>query len=165
MINDHRTTAHWAERFGGLLPPPPPAIGPPEIQEIESVYLEQLLAVYGEKAGCCFNHTTELTAHITLVDDLKQQRERFFQAEAFNHHYRDETAPGTVEQLAEDIFDAVDPVAKLPHPNGYDRLNRCLAQAALVLPGGILAPYARPKTKQGVCHQLANGRRVLWIGT
>jgi hypothetical protein len=61
-----------------------------------------------------------------LVDDLNQQRERFFQAEAFNHHYRDETPPGTVEQFIEDIFDAIDPLAKMTHPNGYERLTRII---------------------------------------
>jgi hypothetical protein len=163
MITDHRKTAHWAERFGVLLPPPPLAVVPSQIQPIESVYLGQLLEVYGEKAGCQFATSIDLTAHPTLDDDHKQQRERFFLAEEFNHHYRDETAPGTVEQFVEDIFDAIDPVVKLPHPNGYDRLNSCLVQAAQVYAGGILAPHARPKTKQGVCHQLANGRRVIWI--
>ena len=65
----------------------------------------------------------------------------------------------------EDIFDAIDPIVKLPHPNGYDRLNRCLAQAASVNTGGILASHARPRTKQGVCHQLANVRRVIWVSS
>jgi hypothetical protein len=163
MLDDHRKTAHWVERFGGLLPPPPSAVVPDEIQPLESVYLSQLLEVYGEKVACTFATCVEVSAHPTLADDLKQQRERFFQAEAFNHHYRDETPPGTIEQLVEDIFDAIDPLAKMAHPNGYERLNRCLGQAASINAGGILAPHARPKTKQGVCHQLANVKRVIWV--
>jgi hypothetical protein len=163
VVNDHRNTAHWTERFGGLLPPPPGAIVPPTIQDSESVYLGQLLEVYGEKVGCTFSKCDDITAHSELQDDLHRQRERFFQAEAFNRHYRDETEPGTVEQFVEDVFDAIDPVAKLSHPKGYDRLNSCLSQAAQVQAGGILAPHARPKTKQGVCHLLANERRVNWI--
>ncbi len=163
MLDDHRATVHWAERFGGLLPPPPPATVPPEIQPAESIYLGQLLEVYGERTASKFDACAELSAHPALVDDLKGQRERFFQAEAFNHHYRDETPSGTVEQFVEDIFDAIDPITKVHHPNGYERLNRCLAQAANVQAGGILAPHARPRTKQGVCHQLANVRRVIWV--
>jgi hypothetical protein len=76
-----------------------------------------LLEVYGEKVSCKFGACAELSMHPSLVDDLKQQWERFFQAEAFYHHYRDETAPGTVEQFVEDIFDAIDPLVKLTHPN------------------------------------------------
>ena len=163
MLGDHRLTAHWAERFGGLLPPPPSAVVPDEIQPGESIYLGQLLDVYGEKMACEFGSCDELAAHQPLIDDLKHQRERFFQAEAFNHHYRDETPPGTVEQLVEDIFDAIDPLVKMSHPSGYERLNTCLAQAAGVNAGGILAPQARPRTKQGVCHQLANVKRVIWV--
>ena len=79
--------------IGGLLPPPPTVTVPAEIQPVESVYLGQLLEVYGEKVACKFATCPELSAHPALVDDLKQQRERFFQAEAFNHHYRDETPP------------------------------------------------------------------------
>jgi hypothetical protein len=163
VVNDHRTTAHWSERFGGLLPPPPTALVPPTIQDNESAYLEQLLPVYSEKIGSQFEKCTDLAMHSDLNDDLNRQRERFFQAEAFNRHYRDETEPGTVERFVEDIFDAIDPVAKLSYPMGYDRLNSCLSQAAHVHAGGILAPHARPKTKQGVCHQLANELRVNWI--
>jgi hypothetical protein len=163
ITEDHRKTAYWTERFGGLLPPPPTGSVPPTIQALESIYLGQLLAVYGELKGCSFASCADLSAHLELNTDLHQQRERFFQAEAFNHHYRDETEPGTVEQFVEDIFDAIDPVAKLPHDSGYERLNSCLQQAAQIHAGGILAPHARPKMKQGVCHQLANGRRVYWI--
>jgi hypothetical protein len=163
MIEDHRHTAHWSARFGGLLPPPPPGVVPTEVQPSESAYLGQLLDVYGEKNGCKFNNCDELAAEADLTADLKLQRERFFQAEAFGRYYRDETEPGTVEDFVEDVFDAIDPVAKLQHPRGYDRLNSCLSQAAQVTAGGILAPHARPKTKQGVCHQLANTNRVYWI--
>jgi hypothetical protein len=163
VIEDHRQTAHWSERFGGLLPAPPSGVVPTQIQPSESAYLGQLLDVYGEKNGCTFNNCDEVATEADLAADLKLQRERFFQAEAFGRYYRDETEPGTVEHFVEDVFDAIDPIAKLQHPRGYDRLNSCLSQAAQVNAGGILAPHARPKTKQGVCHQLANADRIYWM--
>lgn len=98
-----------------------------------------------------------------LLEDFVQHRERFFSAEAFTHHYRDETEPGTVEAFVDDVFYSIDPVAKQAHQTGYDRLNSCLQHAALVNAGGILSPHARPKTKQGVCHQLANKGRITWM--
>jgi hypothetical protein len=146
-----------------IIAAPPLATVPIDIQPNESIYVEQLLAVYGEKMNCQFYRCADIAEHIELIDDFNRQRERFFQAGGFNRHYRDETEPGTVERFVEDIFDAIDPVAKLAHPNGYGRLNSCLTQAAQIQAGGILAPHARPKTKQGVCHQLANERRVHWI--
>jgi hypothetical protein len=163
MLNDHRQTAHWTERFGGLLPPPPKALVPAEIQAAESVYLGQLLAVYSEKSGHDIGSCAELDTNLELAQDLKLQRERFFQAESFVRHYRDETEPGTVEDFVEDIYYAIDPLVKRTYLTGYDRLNGCLAHAATVQPGGILSLHARPKTKQGVCHQLANEHRVKWI--
>jgi hypothetical protein len=163
MITDHRTTAHWAHRFGGLLPPPPNAVVPLEVAPTENVYVRELLIVYGEQEQCDFGHCSELAAHPTWQDDFNRQRERFYQAEAFSRAYRDETPPGTVENFVDDIHSAIDPIIKQTHPHGYDRLNRCLAQAAAVHAGGILAQHARPKVKQGVCHQLANSSKVRWV--
>jgi hypothetical protein len=113
--------------------------------------------------GRIFGTCGDLAADPVLVEDFVQQRERFFTAEAFAHHYRDETEPGTVEAFVDDVFYSIDPIAKQEHSRGYDRLNSCLQHAALVNAGGILSLHARPKVKQGVCHQLANKRRVVWI--
>jgi hypothetical protein len=163
VISDHRTTAHWTERFGGVLPAPPASVVPAAVQDFESAYLEQLLKVYSELRSCVFGSCGALSADADLFEDLAQQRERFFSAEAFTHHYRDETEPGTVEAFVDDIFFSIDPVAKQNHGTGYDRLNACLQQAASVNAGGILSLHARPKTKQGVCHQLANSQRISWM--
>ena len=163
VIADHRTTAYWTGRFGGLVPPPPSAPVPAQIQLNESIYLGQLLAVYGEMKSCCFSQCSDLSSHPELIEDLGNQRERFFQAEAFTHHYRDETEPGTVEAFVEDIFYAIDPVVKLPHGCSYDQLKAAFSKPQQIQPEEYWAPHARPKTKQGVCHQLANSQRIRWV--
>jgi hypothetical protein len=163
MMNDHRKTAHWATRFGGLLPPPPDVEVPHEVQPVESKYVAQLLKVYAEQQGCVFTKTAELTGYAQWRRDFDEQRERFYCAESFNRAYRDETPEGTIEQFVDDIHDSVKPIATNSHASGYQRMNSCLAQAAGVQTGGILAQHARPKIKQGVCHHLVNDERIYWL--
>lgn len=163
LIEDYRQTAYWFTRFGGILPPPLKPDVPADIQPAENTYVAELLAVYEEQEKCTIPDCAALTAYPNWHSDLDKQRERFYCAEAFHRTYRDETPPGTVEQLALDIHDSIDPILKQNHPTGFDRLNGCLAQAAAVTAGGILAQHARPNIKQGVCHHLANDSKVSWI--
>jgi hypothetical protein len=163
MIEDHRKTAHWMTRFGGLLPPPPDASAPAQVQPLESVYVGQLLGVYGELEGCSFADSAELSAHMQWQQDFDHQRERFFSTDAFNRTYRDETPEGTLERFLEDIHDSIEPIVKQAHASGFERMNKCLAQAAAVHAGGILSQHARPKIKQGACHHLVNEERFTWL--
>lgn len=163
MIEAHRKTAHWAQRFGGLLPPFQPGKVPSNIQPNESIYIAELLFVYGEQQNKIFQDMNALSDFPKWKSDIEIQRERFFQAEAFARAYRDETPAGTLEEFSDDIFDLIDPIVKQNHPNGFERLNECLSKAGSFQPNGILAPHARPKVKQGICHHLANNRKVKWI--
>lgn len=162
ILEDHRHTAYWTERFFGLLPPPPSGKTPEEIAETEEPYVRCLLEVFGEELGAELVDANGLSAHPGRALELRSHRERFYDAEAFAHHYRDQTAPGTVEDFAEEIFDAVDPGLISIGGPGRARLTEALKIAAQTAPGSILAPRAKVRVKQGVCHQLANSERLKW---
>ena len=51
VLEDLKTTAHYAARFGGQLPAPPRAIVPKEPEAHESKYIGHLLDVYSEELG------------------------------------------------------------------------------------------------------------------
>jgi hypothetical protein len=51
MLEAHRKTAFWAERFGGLLPPPATGNAPDDMMPHETVYVGKLLDVYSESSG------------------------------------------------------------------------------------------------------------------
>lgn len=161
ILDDHRRTAYWASRFGGVLPPPPRGQPPTAIASNESVYIGKLLDVYADELGLPISVVGDLSFHPEWSRDLQQQRVRFYDAEAFMAHYRDQTEPGTIEDFAEQIFDAIEPSLGV-NEAAHARLAAALSTAAQAAPASVLAPQAKVRVKQGVCHQLANANRVSW---
>lgn len=161
ILDDHRKTAYWAGRFNGFLPAPPVGKPPVQIAAKEAVYVRQLLDVYEDDSGTPFSDIVALEDHRHYVEDLQRQRIRFYDAEEFIAHYRGETEPGTIEDFAEQIFDMIDPHLSLPKA-AYSRLMNSLSAAGTGSVVGVLAPQAKPRIKQGFCHQLANDGRVVW---
>ena len=161
ILDDHRKTAYWAERFLGMLPPPPSIEVPDEIAQIEEAYVRCVLDVFEDDDGSILMEPADIVSP-DLSKELRGHRERFYLAEGFAHHYRDETAPGTIEDFAEEIFDAVEPALVPLKASSRARLTKAMEVAAQTSPGSILAPRARVRVKQGVCHQLANTSRLKW---
>jgi hypothetical protein len=162
ILDDHRKTAYWASRFGGVLPAPPPAAPMPTIvAPHETVYVQRLLEVYSETVGTQLHTVAQLADHDLCQKDLQKQRERFYRAEAFAVHYRDQTEPGTVEDFQDQICDAVEPALSAT-AKGSIRLAAALGAAATASVASVLSPQAKVGVKQGVCHQLANVERLRW---
>jgi hypothetical protein len=162
LVSDYRKTAHWAERFGGLLPPPPKGQVPKDIETSESTYVRHLLDAYEDRLGISLADHNALAGQPIYTADFRKQRERFFDAEAFVHTYRDQTTPGTVEDFAEQIHHAIDPIVASDHADGFQRLCETLKHAGSLTPASVLAQKAKPQVKQGVCHQLANQDLIRW---
>lgn len=161
ILDDHRRTAYWASRFGGELPPAPAGVTPAAVGAGETVYVGRLLEVYSEVTGKQISALKDLDGHSNWKQDLQNQRVRYYDAEAFMAHYRDQTEPGTIEDFAEQIFDAIEPSIAMKTA-GNDRLTTALTMAAQAAPASVLAPRAKIRVKQGVCHQLANENRLRW---
>jgi len=94
ILDAHRRTAYWASRFGGHLPPPPLGQTPNAIAQKESRYVGKLLEVYAETTGASI-------CRRILPDraTFKNSECASMNAEAFMVHYRDQTEPGTIEDL------------------------------------------------------------------
>jgi hypothetical protein len=161
ILDDHRKTAYWSSRFGGLLPSAPPGITPENIAPGETTYISKLFDVYGEVTGSDISTLSDLDVYPDWQTDLQRQRVRFYDAEAFMAHYRDQTEPGTIEDFSDQIFDAIEPVL-IPPGSAQSRLTSALSVAGQAMPASVLAPRAKVRVKQGVCHQLANADRVSW---
>ncbi|POA96888.1 hypothetical protein C2134_20300 [Chromobacterium sinusclupearum] len=165
LIEGHSKTGFHAVRFGGGLPPRPDPEFPPETPaEIESRYIRRLLDAYGEHLGVSMLDPDALNAHTPLKRDYLRQRERFYHAESLRNFARDTVPEGTFGALQEEIFYGVIDVCESSHVNGFERMKATVAQASSVAAtSNPLASAVKTQDRQGICHQLANDDRLIWV--
>ncbi len=170
VVEDHKTTAFYAFRFGGgLTITRDRSIDVPNIVEkCEAIYIEKYLDAISEKEGKKINSVEELlSCYPKYIDRLKVQRERFYSAEnlkifALQNLLHNEY----FEDLANDIYYGIYDYLDKDYTNGYERLLDVMAQVAKIdLRQNLLSKYdlVHPQDRQGICHQLANERRnIVW---
>lgn len=165
LIEGHMTTGYHAVRFGGGLPPrPKPDLPPSEPTPDESRYIRQLLDAYGDHLGVSLTGPEELRSDDVLSKDFLRQRERFYHAEALRNFARDTVPEGTFDALQDEIYHGVVDVCECAHTDGFDRMKATIAQAiTIVMTSNPLTPATKTQDRQGICHQLANEDRLLWV--
>jgi hypothetical protein len=165
IIEDHRLCPFHAARFGGGLPPRPDAGGPPdEVAPGESRYVAQLLRAYADHKKTSVPDAKALKAWAKLNDHFGRQRESFYHAESLRVFARDTVPPGTFEALQDDIHSSVIDICDEEYPDGFVRVCK-VTQAAreLHLTSNPLLSCAKPKDRDGICHQLVNEDRLQWL--
>jgi len=162
MLADSAIKPVLVKWFGIDPGPPPQGVVPADVQDWELPYIKQLVDAYGERDGCSYASHADVTGHPSHGSHLKNQRERFFEADAFKRFYRDNTVPEDLDAFEKDIYYGVIDTHDSEHASALSRLNAVMAQAAAVHPAGTLAKHARVPVKQGVCHHLANEDRLKW---
>ncbi len=164
IVEDHQQCPYHAARFGGGLPGRPEAKKPPsEIAPAESRYVGQLLDAYADHKKQDVPDINALKTWPPLNDHFMRQREAFYHAESLRVFARDSVPEGTFESLQDDIHSHVIDVHDAEHPDGYARV-RMVTQAAreVQLTSNPLITCAKPKDRDGICHQLANEDRLRW---
>lgn len=164
-IETHRATAYHIARFGGPLPPrPQPADAPEAIDESETRYVAQLMEVYREERPADNLTPDTLHAHPRLAAHFQRQRESFYSAESLRLHARDAVPPGTFEALQDDVHSGVVEVAEAEHATSMARLTQVLqASTQIDLSSHALTTIAQTDDRKGICHQLANQDRLIWM--
>ena len=165
LIEAHSHTGFHAVRFGGgLQARPRPDAPPAEPAANESRYIRQLLDAYGDHLCIAVENPVALKAHQTLENDFLRQRERFYHAESLRNFARDTVPEGTFDDLQDEVFHGVVDVTEGEHANGFVRMRATVAQAARVsTTANPLASVTKSQDRQGICHQLANGDRLIWV--
>jgi len=165
LIEGHSTTTFHSVRFGGGLPVrPTPDVPPDEIATIESRYITQLYEAYSDHTGEEINDERSMEKRLELKRDFLRQRERFYHAESLRNFARDTVPPGTFDDLQEDIFQGVIDVYETDHDDGFARMKATVSQSArLSVISSPLSTATKVQDKQGVCHQLANENRLIWV--
>ncbi len=110
------------------------------------------------------NCVSELSSQLSC--DFLRQRERFYHAESLRNFARDTVPDGTFESLQDEIFYAVIDICENEHKDGLARMKATISHAATVPVGSNpLKSALRVQDQQGICHQLANKDRLLWVPT
>lgn len=164
LIEEHRASPYHAARFGGGLGNRPCADEPPgEIDPKESRYVEHLLLAYADHTKKPVPDVPTLKTWPRLREHFGRQREAFYHAESLRVFARDTVPPGTFESLQDDIHNGVIDICDANHADGYERVLK-VTQAAreLHLTSNALLTCAKPKDRDGICHQLANEDRLEW---
>ena len=165
LIKAHSSTPFHAVRFGGGLTPRPRSSRPPaNPAAIESRYIRQLLDAYGDRLQVSLRNPAALGPHQFLENDFLRQRERFYHAESLRNFARDTVPEGTFDDLQDEVFQGVVDVAEGEHSDGFDRMRATVVQAARVpTTANALASVTKTQDRQGICHQLANDDRLIWV--
>jgi len=170
VIEEHKTTAFYAFRFGGgLTINRDRSISVPDVVEkYETVYIGKYLAAISEKEGVEIDSVEALAKDFPQYNNrLKVQRERFYSAEnlkifASQHLLQNDY----FEDLANDIYYGIYDYLDKVYSDGYERLLDVMSQVAQIdLKQNLLAKYdlVHPQDRQGICHQLANERsEIIW---
>jgi hypothetical protein len=167
IIAEHRTTVRYAPRFGGglIIKRSPDMTPPPDIETHEQRYVEQLIHAYKDHSGDGVTLET-LVSYSVLSTHFGRSRERYFCAETLRLDVRDSLPEGvTFEQAQEQVLDAVVDIAEdASHDNGLVRVNAVTDHAGnYVIQDHPLKSYVNSKVLKGVCHQLANGDKLIWV--
>lgn len=165
ILERHRTTPHFARRFPTQLRARPAVEAPPSEQRPhEAVYVQQLLAAYNEKYGLSLTTLQEAREDARTREHFVRQREAFFSAESLRVFARESVPYATYEAIEDDLFEAVVDVHDRDFEHGYARLGAVLEIAAQHQPnpGNILTPVVTVRDRKGLCHQLANDRKLTW---
>ncbi|MDD4616369.1 MAG: hypothetical protein PHW76_04530 [Alphaproteobacteria bacterium] len=165
LIQGHSKTPFHATRFGGGLPPvPTEVVVPDDIQPIESRYITQLFEAYTDNKKQQISCADELVPHSEIKEHFSRSRESFYSAELLRNFARDNVPPGTFEALQDDVYHGVVDTHDMDYPDGLVRLRATVSKASdLPVANSPLNTSTTPKNKNGICHQLANDDRLMWV--
>jgi len=164
ILEQHRKTSYFIQRFGGGLPARPKVSDPSDtIEEHEAVYTKKLFAAYSDHSGAVIKSAKDFTGHPKLRKHFNRSREAFYHSESLRVFVRDKTEPGTFESLQDEVCDAVADTCDSDYGDGFARVVAVTDKAQILnLDAHPLSPSTLPRDLKGICHQLANDDRLDW---
>jgi C-terminal domain 6 of the ABC-three component (ABC-3C) systems len=162
MMNDPAVKPLLIEKFGADPGKYPPATVPVDVQGIEMRYISELVSAYCERAKILFADHDAILADADHGPDFRRQRERFFEADAFQKFYRDNTSATVISSFRNDVRFGVVDRWNAPAADTLGRVEAVMERAGMVMPAGPLAKYAHVPVKQGMCHHFVNDGEMSW---
>jgi hypothetical protein len=165
IIDGHAETRWHAARFGGGLPPRPPAAVPPaEPAGTETTFVRELFLAYGDHLKQPVTAVGDLAAVSDLREHFGDARLEFYSAESLRTFSRDTLPPGEFEKLQDEVHSGIRDEIRSEHADGYVRVV-AVVKTARTLPLAGLALHGRMSVRDhgGICHQLANDGKARWV--
>lgn len=165
LLNEHEKTRYHLTVFGApLIERPPPPKPPSAVAAGEAEYVQQLFLAIGEAVGKEVADRSEfahLSVHAKLFD---RSRVTFYCAENLKELARDQMADvAFFETLLDEFSNGLYHDYNAAGLTGLQRLSATVKAAQqLQLGGHVLAPHVVANDREGMCHQLANEKRVTW---
>lgn len=165
LIDQHAKTRWYAARFGGGLPARPVMEPPPEaVAEHEVNYVRELLDAYGDHLKLHLAIVDDLAPHDDLHEHFNDSRLEFYSAESLRAFSRDTLPPGSFEQLQTEVHGGIKDEFRGVHSDAYRRVLAVVKTARLLpITNHPLKDRLSLLDKGGICHQLANDKKVRWV--
>lgn len=165
LIDEHAKTRWHVARFGGGLPQrPTPPTPPAEPTEQEANYVRELLDAYGDYLKREIAAPSELAREEELREHFGDSRLEFYSAESLRTFSRDTLPPGEFQRLQEEVHDGIRDEVRGDHSDGYRRVRAVVKLARMLqLSDHPLVHRIAVRDRGGICHQLANDRKVRWV--
>lgn len=162
MMADPAVKPLLIEKWGADPGKYPPATVPMTVQSTEMRYISELVEAYGEREKAPFADHVCVLEHADHGPDLRRHRERYFEADAFQKFYRDNTSATMLSGFRKDIHFGVVDRWRAPAADTLARVDAVMDHAGTIAPAGPLAKYAHIPVKQGMCHHFVNDGEMTW---
>jgi hypothetical protein len=166
LIEQHSHTKYHAYVFGTKLKPRPPVPPPPaQVQAKETVYVDAMYRAFAEHLKLATCDLAAISGTRYLRSTFDNARVCFYSAESLKEFSR-ETWPddSCFNALADVVHQGVTFTMTDRHDDGYQRMRAACEMALKVQidPGTPLGDPP-PNDRIGICHQLANDKRLEWV--
>ncbi|WP_444994754.1 ABC-three component system protein [Aliikangiella sp. IMCC44359] len=164
IIQLHSETPYHAIRFGGspkkrTKPPTPPLT----LADKELIYTSELFLAFSDVEGTEVNGDN-VFQFVNYESEYNSARKNFYSAEGLEKFSRDWLPDGSYDELLDECYETVSPVALRNHDNGFERYLSVSEQAATAdYHSHPLHHYIKVFDKKGLCHHLVNNKKLKWI--
>lgn len=164
VMSDTAVKPLLIEKFGADPGTYPPAVIPAEVESSEMRYIGELVEAYAERAGASFADHHAVLNDLEYGPDMRRHRDRYFEADAFQKFYRDNTSATVIAGFLRDVHFGVVDSWNAAASDALARVEAVMTQAGTVTPAGPLAKYGYVPVKQGFCHHFVNDGKMSWKG-
>lgn len=163
LLLDTQIMPVLVECFGADPGAPPTGVVPDNFDwtSSDADFALQLISLYGDEDASVTDRAIA-ERHPKFGRHLRDQFVRYFEADAFKRHFRDNTPEGYVTGFEQDICHGVRYTYGKAPPNTLERVDIVTDKAGSLPIGGLLGNYAGTRAKQGICHHLVNADELQW---